>query len=84
MVKKGKWTLPGYDEKFGSTYMRWGVDADARRPCARLIGGTIFVDQRDHAIKLLFSSYGRGGCVCKGEGGAGGVQSVAACVCVVS
>jgi len=26
MVKKGKWTVPGYDEKFGSMYR------DARRP----------------------------------------------------
>lgn len=56
MVKKGKWSLPGYDEKFGSTYAMMWCMLTVYRPCPRLIDGTTDVDQYDQPAILTHPS----------------------------
>lgn len=43
MVKKGKWTLPGYDEKFGSMYFEYEerMTNIPHRPCSDVIDSSI-------------------------------------------
>lgn len=52
MLKKGKWSLPGYDEKFGSMYRKTCDALTLSRPGSCLKHRSIAVDQIDQHAAL--------------------------------